>query len=110
MLKKFIGDRHFYRRVILLMLPILAQNGITQFVNMLDNLMVGRVGQAAMTGVSVANQLIFVFNLCIFGAVSGAGIFGAQFAGKGDESEVSGGVSCCATVACGVEFAVEATG
>lgn len=86
MLKKFIGDRHFYRRVILLMLPILAQNGITQFVNMLDNLMVGRIGQAAMTGVSVANQLIFVFNLCIFGAVSGAGIFGAQFAGKNDEN------------------------
>ena len=86
MIKKFIGDRYFYRRVILLMLPILAQNGITQFVNMLDNLMVGQVGQAEMTGVSVANQLIFVFNLCIFGAVSGAGIFGAQFAGKGDHN------------------------
>ena len=84
MIKKLFGDRYFYRRVVLLMLPILIQNGITQFVNMLDNLMVGQVGQAQMTGVSVANQLIFVFNLCIFGAVSGAGIFGAQFVGKGD--------------------------
>ncbi len=85
MLKKFFGDRRFYRQVIILMLPILIQNGITNFVNMLDNLMVGRVGQVDMIGVSVANQLIFVFNLCVFGAVSGAGIFGAQFVGNGDD-------------------------
>lgn len=85
MLKKFFGDRKFYRRVITLMLPILIQNGITNFVNMLDNLMVGRIGQVDMIGVSVANQLIFVFNLCVFGAVSGAGIFGAQFVGNGDD-------------------------
>ncbi len=85
MLKKFLGDRRFYRQVIVLMLPILIQNGITNFVNMLDNLMVGRIGQVEMMGVSVANQLIFVFNLCVFGAVSGAGIFGAQFVGDGDD-------------------------
>ncbi len=59
-----------------------------QFVNMLDNIMVGRLGTAEMSGVAVANQLIFVFNLCIFGAVSGAGIFGAQFAGKKDNEGV----------------------
>lgn len=85
MLKRFIGDKRFYKQVFALMLPILVQNGITNFVNMLDNLMVGSVGQIEMVGVSVTNQLIFVFNLCIFGAVSGAGIFGAQFAGSGDE-------------------------
>lgn len=84
MLNKFIGDRQFYRRIFALMIPILIQNGISNFVNMLDNLMVGQVGQSEMIGVSVANQLIFVFNLCIFGAVSGAGIFGAQFVGSGD--------------------------
>ena len=84
MLKRFIGDASFYKKVIFLTLPIMVQNGITNFVNMLDNLMVGQVGQAEMTAVSVSNQLIFVFNLCIFGAVSGAGIFGAQFFGKGD--------------------------
>ena len=85
MLKKLIGDRAFYKRLFALMLPILVQNGITNFVNMLDNIMIGRVGTAEMTGVSVSNQLIFVFNLCIFGAVSGAGIFGAQYYGKGDD-------------------------
>lgn len=81
---KFIGDRAFYRHTIRIMIPIVIQNGITQFVNLLDNLMVGQIGTEPMTGVSIANQLIFVFTLCVFGAVSGAGIFGAQFAGKAD--------------------------
>ena len=79
-----MDKKQLRKRVIALMIPILIQNGITNLVSMLDNLMVGRVGYADYTGVSVANQLIFVFTLCIFGAVSGAGIFGAQFFGRGD--------------------------
>ncbi len=84
MLKKYIGTAAFYKRVLALTIPIMIQNGITNFVNMLDNLMVGSVGTVEMTGVAVSNQLIFVFNLCIFGALSGAGIFGAQFYGMKD--------------------------
>ena len=84
MLKRYIGDKAFYRRALTLAVPIMIQTGITNFVNMLDNLMVGTVGTETMTGVAVANQLIFIFNLCIYGAVSGAGIFTAQFHGKGD--------------------------
>ena len=84
MFKKLIGDRYFYKRIFALMLPIMVQNGITNFVNMLDNIMIGAVGTAEMTGVAVTNQLLFVFNLCIFGAVSGAGIFGAQYFGNKD--------------------------
>lgn len=84
MLKKYIGDKAFYKYVLAIAVPIMLQNGITNFVNMLDNIMVGRVGTEAMTGVSVTNQLIFVFNLCLFGAVSGVGIFGAQYYGKRD--------------------------
>ena len=85
MLKKYIGDKAFYRFVLAIAVPIMLQNGITNFVSMLDNIMVGRVGTAAMTGVSVTNLLILVFNLCIFGAVSGVGIFGAQYYGKNDQ-------------------------
>ncbi len=88
MIKKFIGTKEFYKSVFALVIPIMIQNGITNFVNMLDNVMVGRVGTTQMTGVAVTNQLIFVFNLCIFGAISGAGIFGAQFYGKGDNEGV----------------------
>ncbi|MBO5745565.1 MAG: MATE family efflux transporter [Clostridia bacterium] len=84
MIKKYFGDKAFYKYVLSIAVPIMLQNGITNFVNMLDNIMVGRVGTEAMTGVSVSNQLIFVFNLCLFGAVSGVGIFGAQYYGKGD--------------------------
>ena len=86
MLKKFFGTKDFYRHLMVLIIPIMLQNGITNFVNMLDNVMVGQVGTAEMTGVAVSNQLIFVINLCIFGALSGAGIFGAQFFGKGDHT------------------------
>ncbi|MBQ8605792.1 MAG: MATE family efflux transporter [Clostridia bacterium] len=84
MLKSFFGDKHFYKKVLALALPIMLQNGITNFVNMLDNLMVGSLGIGQSAGVNIAGQLLFVFNLCMFGAISGAGIFGAQFYGKGD--------------------------
>ena len=88
MFKDLIGTRDFYKKVLLLTIPIMIQNGITNLVNMLDNIMVGRLGQVEMTGVAVSNQLIFVFNLCIFGAISGAGIFGAQFYGNEDHEGV----------------------
>ncbi len=87
-LQRFIGDKAFYKHTIRIMLPIVVQNGITQFVNLLDNIMVGQIGTEPMTGVSISNQLIFVFNLCIFGAISGAGIFGAQFAGRMDDEGI----------------------
>ena len=70
------------------MVPILIQNVITNFVSLLDNVMVGQVGTEPMSGVAIVNQLLFVFNLCIFGGLAGAGIFTAQFYGKGDEEGV----------------------
>ena len=87
-LKRYIGDRAFYRRVIGVAVPIMIQSGITNFVSLLDNIMVGQVGNAPMSGVSIVNGLLFVFNLCIFGACSGAGIFTAQFHGSGDREGV----------------------
>ena len=66
----------------------MIQNGITNFVGMLDNIMVGQVGTNQMSGVAIVNQLLFVYNLCIFGGISGAGIFAAQFYGKGDHKGV----------------------
>ena len=88
MLRKFIGDRAFYRRVLGVAVPIIIQNGITNFVSLLDNIMVGQVGTLQMSGVSIVNQLLFVFNLCVFGASSGAGIFTAQFHGSLDHEGV----------------------
>lgn len=80
----FIGDRKFYTTVLVLVLPLILQNIISNFVNLLDNIMIGQIGTPQMSGVAIANQLIFVFNLTIFGGLSGAGIFSAQFFGAGD--------------------------
>lgn len=88
MLKKYFGDRKFYKMVLLLAIPIMIQNGITNFVNMLDNVMVGQLGTEAMSAVSIVNNLMFVFNLTVFGAISSAGIFTAQYHGLGDRNGI----------------------
>lgn len=83
-----IGDKFFYRRVLLIVLPIIVQNTITNVVSLLDNVMVGRVGTLQMSAVAIVNQLLFVFNLCIFGGLSGVGIFATQYAGAKDDNGV----------------------
>lgn len=88
MLQKYIGDRAFIRRVMAVALPIMIQNAITNFVSLLDNVMVGQVGTAQMSSVAIVNGLLFVYNMCVFGAVAGPGIFTAQFAGSGDHDGV----------------------
>ena len=82
--RRLIGDRAFYAMVLAVAVPIMVQHGITSFVNLLDNVMVGRVGTEEMSGVAIANQLIMIFELGIFGGLSGAGIFAAQYFGSGN--------------------------
>lgn len=86
--KKFVGDRKFYAMVLAIAVPIMVQNGITNFVSMLDNIMVGQIGTEQMSGVAIVNQLIFVYNLCIFGGFAGAGIFTAQYFGQQDDEGI----------------------
>ena len=86
--KKFIGDKAFYKMVLAIAIPIMIQNGITNFVSLLDNIMIGRIGTEQMSGAAIVNQLLFVYNLCLFGGVSGAGIFTAQYAGQKDHEGV----------------------
>ena len=86
--REYVGDRKFYRMLVGVCLPIIIQNAITTFVGLLDNIMVGQTGTDPMTGVSIANQLIFVFNILIFGANAGAGIFTSQYNGSGDHDGV----------------------
>lgn len=88
MLHRYIGDRNFYRHVFGVAVPIIIQNAITSFVSLLDNIMVGQVGTVPMSGVSIVNGLLFVFQLCVFGAASGAGIFTAQFYGSQDQAGI----------------------
>ncbi len=81
---KLIGDKAFYRSVLVLLLPLVIQQGITSFVSLLDNLMVGTLPTESFSAVAIVNQILMVFNLAIFGGLSGASIFGTQFYGKGD--------------------------
>ena len=79
-----IGDAKFYRRVATIVLPMIVQNTLSNIVGLLDNIMVGQVGTLAMSSVAIVNQILFVFYLCIWGSLAGAGIFSTQFFGKGD--------------------------
>ena len=88
MRRTLIGDRAFYERVVTIALPIIIQNTISNVVSLLDNVMVGRVGTLEMSAVSIVNQLLFVFYLCIFGGLAGAGIFSTQYAGARDNEGV----------------------
>lgn len=86
--EKYIGGKSFYKMLMGVVFPIIVQNAITTFVGFLDNIMVGKTGTDPMTGVSIANQLVFVFNILVFGAISGAGIFTAQYHGSSDSAGV----------------------
>ena len=82
-------DKNLFKSVLMIALPIMVQNGFTNFVNLLDNIMVGRLGTEPMSGVAIVNEILFVYNLCIFGGLSGAGIFTAQYFGKQDDEGVA---------------------
>ena len=89
-IKNYVGDKAFYKRTMAVALPMIIQNTVTNLVNMLDTLMVGSLDSAseAVAAVGVINQFVFVFNLAVFGAISGAGIFTAQYNGRGDNNGV----------------------
>jgi len=82
--RKYFGDTAFYKMLLGVAFPIMVQNGMSNFVNLLDNIMVGQLGTEQMSGVAIVNQLIFIFYLFIFGGVSGVGIFTAQYYGNND--------------------------
>ena len=87
-LKKLFGTKAFYLTVLGIALPIMLQQGITSIVSLLDNIMVGKLGEDALAGVAVSNQILFVYNLLIFGGLAGPGIFISQFFGSGDDEHL----------------------
>lgn len=87
-IRDLIGTKELYKKILSIAIPVMIQNLITNFVALIDNIMVGQVGTEQMSGVAIVNQIFLVFNLAVFGAVSGAGIFCAQFFGRGDHEGV----------------------
>ncbi|MBR5459448.1 MAG: MATE family efflux transporter [Clostridia bacterium] len=84
----FIGDRKFYKTALAIAIPLAIQEIITNIVSLLDNVMVGRLGTLEMSAVAIINQLFFIVNLSIFGALSAAGLFAAQYVGAKNENGI----------------------
>ena len=87
-IKKLFGTKAFYLTVMSIALPIMLQQGLTSIVSLLDNVMVGRISEDALAGVAVSNQVLFVYNLLVFGGLAGPGIFISQYFGSGDEEHL----------------------
>ena len=83
-MKNILKDKVFLKTMITLAIPITLQNLITSSLNLVDNVMIGKLGETAIASVGLANQYFFIFTLCIMGINAGANIFMAQFWGKKD--------------------------
>ena len=78
------STKDIYKRLLKIAVPMMIQNGVSNIVNLLDNFMIGMVSTNALSGVGIANQMMFVFYLMTFGATAGSGIFTAQYYGNRD--------------------------
>ena len=105
-----IEDRRFYKDVFRLVMPMAVQNLINVGVTSTDVIMLGRVGETALSGVSLANQVYFILSLLFFGLTSGACVLTAQYWGKKDTRTIEKvmGMSFRISIAAGIVFAVGA--
>ena len=88
-LSTFIGDKAFYTRLIAVSLPLILQQLVTASIQIVDNVMVGRLGETAIGAVSVVNQLFFVVIITTFGVISGSTIYMAQYYGAKNQSKLN---------------------
>ncbi len=81
-------NKRFYKRLLILTLPIVIQNLITTSLNMLDTLMIGSLGEVELAAVGVANQFYFLYSLLVMGIGAGCSILIAQLWGKKDVEKI----------------------
>lgn len=87
-ISKFIGDKKFYKAVLTVAIPLMIQQLISSSVNLVDNMMVGQLGDAALGGVAAVNRFYMIANFGTMGVINAAAIFIAQFFGAGKEKEM----------------------
>ncbi len=87
-MKKILKDKAFITTMLTLALPITFQNLVTSSLNLVDNLMIGRLGEEAIAAVGLANQYFFIFTLCLSGINAGASVFMSQYWGKKDVKSI----------------------
>lgn len=83
-MKDFFKDKEFFKTLGFIVIPIIFQELLNSSVNFVDIFMIGQIGEVAVTSVSLANQIFFIFNYILFGINSGASVFIGQYWGKND--------------------------
>ena len=86
--KEMMRDRIFLRKAVLIALPVALQGMLNTVVNLVDTMMIGRLGETAIAAVGLANKVFFVFALLVFGVVSGSGVLAAQYWGNQDVKSI----------------------
>ena len=81
-------SKTFYKKMLIIAIPIALQNLITVGVSMADTVMLGALGEEALSASSLANQLFFVFTLVVYGTAGGTNVLIAQFWGKKDIQKI----------------------
>ncbi|STB71376.1 MATE family efflux transporter [Clostridium baratii] len=89
-MKGIFKDKKFIKTMLTLALPITLQSFITSSLNLVDNLMIGKLGEDAIASVGLANQYFFIFMLALTGINAGASVFMAQYWGKRDVKRIKG--------------------
>lgn len=100
--KLFVKDKHFYRTILFLALPIVAQNMITIGVNIMDTVMLGSYGETQLSGSSLANDFINIFHILCMGMGGGAAVLTAQFWGAGDRASIRKAVTIMLRICLGI--------
>lgn len=86
--RSMLKDTYFQKTLLAIGIPVIIQNAISSSLNLVDVLMIGSLGKNSISGVGLANQYFFIYVLLLFGINSGAGVYIAQFWGKGDTKSV----------------------
>lgn len=97
-------DKPFYKSLVFLAIPVILQNMVNSFINILDTIMVGKLGEVSIAAVGLGNQVFFFFNMILFGITSGGGIFIAQYWGKKDIQKIRSSVGITLTCSLVVSF------
>lgn len=85
---KLFKDKEFFKTILTLVIPITLQNLISSSLNMVDNVMIGRLGENEIAAVGLVNQYFFIFMLCLSGINAGASIFMSQYWGRKDKKSI----------------------
>ena len=97
-------SKGFYSSLVAIAIPISLQALLQNFVNMLDTIMIGRLGSVEIAAVGLGNQIFFILNMILFGITSGGGVFIAQFWGKKDLAGIRKSLGLMTLIAFVVSF------